>query len=93
MDVDNTDYEKYPRFEQVDYIECILQQGEILYIPVRFYFTLFIACKKLIYNVLSQSGGTMLNPLKLALVLVSGFKKKKKKLLLVCENALTVFTL
>ncbi|KAI9254343.1 hypothetical protein EDC94DRAFT_618542 [Helicostylum pulchrum] len=37
VDIDNTDHEKYPRFKQVDYIECILEQGEILYIPPKWW--------------------------------------------------------
>ncbi|KAI9366268.1 hypothetical protein BD770DRAFT_375791 [Pilaira anomala] len=37
VDVNNQDNEKYPRFKQVDYVECVLQQGEILYIPPKWW--------------------------------------------------------
>lgn len=34
VDLENIDYQKYPRFKQVNIIETVLQPGEVLFLPV-----------------------------------------------------------
>jgi lysine-specific demethylase 8 len=34
VDVENVDEERWPLFKEVEYVECILNEGECLYIPV-----------------------------------------------------------
>ncbi|CAF0741516.1 unnamed protein product [Didymodactylos carnosus] len=36
IDVENPDYEQYPKFKDVPYLECILHAGEMLYIPAKY---------------------------------------------------------
>lgn len=33
IDIDNVDYDKYPKFRDVDWYECVLEPGDILFIP------------------------------------------------------------
>lgn len=37
MDVENVDEKSFPLFSQIDKYECILEAGDILYIPVKWW--------------------------------------------------------
>jgi hypothetical protein len=34
VDLDNPDLEKFPEFVKAKYVECIVQEGDLLFIPV-----------------------------------------------------------
>ncbi|CEP11556.1 hypothetical protein [Parasitella parasitica] len=34
VDIDDINYDHFPRFKDVDYVDCILEEGQVLYIPV-----------------------------------------------------------
>lgn len=42
VDIDHVDHEQFPSFKDAHYVECILREGEVLYIPV----SLFLKEKK-----------------------------------------------
>ena len=35
IDVENVDYDRFPLFRDVPHLECILQPGDLLYMPSR----------------------------------------------------------
>ena len=37
VDVENVDTERFPNFSEIPYMECILEPGEMLYIPIHFW--------------------------------------------------------
>ncbi|XP_065669283.1 lysine-specific demethylase 8 [Hydra vulgaris] len=37
VDLENVDTEKFPLFSQTNYVECVLKQGEMLYIPPKWW--------------------------------------------------------
>ena len=37
VDVENPDFEQYPKFKEVDFTECILKEGEMLYMPPKYW--------------------------------------------------------
>ncbi|WOK91989.1 lysine-specific demethylase JMJ30-like isoform X1 [Canna indica] len=37
VDLDNIDYEEFPEVEDLEFIDCILEEGEILYIPPKWW--------------------------------------------------------
>lgn len=46
VDVDHVDHEQFPSFKDAHYVECILREGEVLYIPV----SLFLKKKEGVYS-------------------------------------------
>jgi hypothetical protein len=64
-------------FKDVNYYECILEEGQVLYIPVSDYFFNITKTKTKLnqfFDAISQNGGIMLNHWKQVLVLAYGFK-------------------
>ncbi|XP_060586913.1 lysine-specific demethylase 8-like [Ruditapes philippinarum] len=37
IDVENPNFEKFPKFRDASYVECVLKSGEMLYIPPKFW--------------------------------------------------------
>ena len=37
VDLDNIDYQEFPKVEGLDFIDCVLEEGEMLYIPPKWW--------------------------------------------------------
>ncbi|KAK3022599.1 hypothetical protein RJ639_045750, partial [Escallonia herrerae] len=56
VDLDNIDEKEYPKMEDLEFLDCILEEGEMLYIPPRWWHYLLVDClwkftSILIYNI------------------------------------------
>ncbi|KAF7726342.1 Lysine-specific demethylase 8 [Apophysomyces ossiformis] len=76
VDVGDPDLARFPSFATADYVECVLQPGELLYIPVSFISETIEETKNTIYCVNSRNGGIMSSLSIQASASVSGFSNK-----------------
>lgn len=71
--MEHPDQETFPLVNKAEYLECILQQGELLYMPASIPMSpINHFCTDLFQS--SQNGGTISAHCLLALVSVSGFE-------------------